>query len=67
MTNSYIQEILSDLEVAGILVRTGERRNPKTGELRPAYVSAVSLGLMSEQETQRRLKLLAENDRRPPQ
>ena len=61
---SYLEEILAELETAGLIVRSGCRRNPKTGELRPTFVLAPGV---SEIEAQRRLQLLAENDSRPPQ
>jgi hypothetical protein len=59
--NSMIEKAFARLEAAGILVRTGFQPDAD-GELRPAYATASSLGLMSEQEEQRRMRLLTEND-----
>jgi hypothetical protein len=64
MATEYIREILTELEVVGLIERQGFRRSPKTGELTPVYVLAPGI---SEAEAQRWLQLLAENDRRPPQ
>jgi hypothetical protein len=67
MNIERIKAIVAELEFAGVLVRVGVKRNPKTGELQPTYVTASSLGLMSEEEEQRRMQALSENDDKPLQ
>jgi hypothetical protein len=62
-----IRRAISELELIGVVVCCGHRRDPKTGELQPTYTTASSLGLMTEAEERRRFQLLAEADCRPLQ
>jgi hypothetical protein len=55
---SYIREIFAHLEAAGLLLKTGEFRPNRLGMLEPVYASAAALGLITEEEEQRRLQAL---------
>jgi hypothetical protein len=57
-SSDYMAGILAELEQAGLIVRTGDFRPGALGRLEPTYVTAVSLGLLSEEEAERRLKLI---------
>jgi hypothetical protein len=67
MTFEEVGAILAKLERGGVVVRVGVKRDPQTGELQPAYVTASSLGLMSEEEEQRRVQALSGNGDKPLQ
>jgi len=51
---------LTELEAAGLVVRTGEFRRDRLGNLTPVFVAARSLGLIDQAEEERRLKLIEE-------
>lgn len=62
--NSCAGKILAELEAVGLVARTGEFRRDRRGNLTPVYVSTRALGLITEEEAERRLKKL--NEEGPP-
>jgi hypothetical protein len=50
--------MFAELEAAGVIVKTGEFRPGHLGNLEPVYVSSRWLGLITEEEEQRRMQML---------
>jgi hypothetical protein len=62
---THLQEILAELELIGIIKHDGNyRRDPETGQMQPTYILNPEI---SDDEIERLLLLLAENDNRPLQ
>ena len=59
--NNCVRQALAELEAAGLVVKTGEFRRDRLGNLTPVFVAARSLGLIDQAEEERRLKLIEED------
>jgi len=59
-------QYFAELEAAGIIVRTGDFRPNRMGMLEPVYVSARVLGLITEEEEQRRLQQIEDAEKERP-